>query len=352
MISIKKYLEVEGRAPVAGETPSEELLAASVECYRAVLLALGKSAAQVCTGFGGDLETSLRGIEQRLAYEHSPEQLRQSEQIVEVHLQEWGTRSAEHFKAQAHVVRELFVALARTAESVGNRDQGFSNHYRELVGRLEEIADLNDLAQIRSSILKSASELKSTVDHLTRNHRQLIDQLRSEISDYAAKLKAAEPIAFKDELTGMANRRILEDRIRLNIASSQEFCIVMLDVNQLKEVNAKHGRTAGDDLLKQFAKELRMNTRASDLVGRWGGGEFVIVLAGDAQSTKAYLGRMQDWVFGKYTVSEPGHRALEIRVDASVGTAEWRAGMSVEQLIAEADAAMYVEKNRAHEANA
>ncbi|HUH61423.1 MAG TPA: GGDEF domain-containing protein [Terracidiphilus sp.] len=352
MISIRKYLDAKDRTPADGDLYPEELLAASMECYRAVLLAMARSAAQVGAGFGADLETSLRGIEQRLAYEHSAEQLRQSEQIVEVHLQEWGTRSAEHFKAQAQVVKELFVALARTAESVGSRDQGFSSHYRELVGRLERIADLDDLAQIRSSIMKSATELKSSVDQLTRNHHQLVEQLQAEISTYEAKLRSAEPLAFKDELTGMANRRILEDRIRLNIENGQEFCIVMLDVNQLKQVNAKHGRAAGDDLLKQFAKELRMNTRASDLVGRWGGGEFIIVLAGDPQSTKVYVARLRDWVFGKYTVAEPGHRALELRVDASVGTAEWRAGKSVEQLIAEADAAMYLEKNRSHPTSA
>ena len=348
MISIRKFLDAKGAAPVAEELPPGELPSASLECYRAVLLAMGRSAAQVCAGFGGDLETSLRGIEQRLAYEQSAEYLRKSEQLVEVHLQEWGTRSAEHFKAQASVVKEMFVALARTAESVGSRDQGFSSHYRELVGRLERVADLEDLSQIRSSIMKSAAELKSTVDQLTRNHNQLVEHLQAEITTYETKLRSAEPLAFKDELTGMANRRILEDRIRLNIENGHEFCIVMLDVNQLKQVNAKHGRAAGDDLLRQFAKELRLNTRASDLVGRWGGGEFIIVLAGDSQSTRSYVGRLQDWVFGKYTVAEPGHRALELRVDASVGTAEWHAGKTVEQLIAEADAAMYMEKNRSH----
>jgi diguanylate cyclase (GGDEF)-like protein len=352
MISIRKFLEVAAQDPSAPDAAPDELFAAALACYRAMLLAMGRNAAQVCPGFGADLEESLRGLEQRLLFDATPACLSKTEELAEVHLEAWGSRASEHFRTQAQVVKELFVALARTAESVGSRDQGFSSHYQELVGRLEQIADLNDLTQIRSSILKSATELKSSVDQLTRNHRQLIEQLRSEISDYAAKLKAAEPVAFKDELTGMANRRILEERIRLNIASGQEFCIVMLDVNQLKLVNEKHGRLAGDDLLKQFAKELRMNTRASDLVGRWGGGEFIIVLAGDAQSTKAYLGRMQDWVFGKYTVLKSSSKPLEIHVDASVGTAEWHAGKSVEQLVAEADAAMYVEKNRAHAANA
>lgn len=346
MISIRKYLDADGPRLPAADAQPDDLFAACLACYRAVLLAMGESAVQVSAGFGADLETSLRGLEQRLSYQPSPESLRQSEQLVEVHLQEWGTRTSEHFKAQAHVVKELFIALARTAESVGSRDRGFSNHYRELVSRLERIADLDDLTQIRSSIMKSAAELKGSVDQFTRNHQQLIEQLRAELAAYEAKLKLAEPPAFKDELTGMANRRILEDRIRLNIENGQEFCIVMLDVNQLKNVNEKHGRLAGDDLLKQFARELRINTRSSDLVGRWGGGEFIIVLAGSLPSAKAYVGRMQDWVFGKYTVKEPGNKPLEIRVDASVGTAEWSAGKSVEQLIAEADSAMYVEKNR------
>ncbi len=352
MISIRKYLNTNEPATAGSGPQPEDPFVATLECYRAVLLAIARNAAPVCAGFGSDLETSLRGIEQRLAYEQTSQHLRHSEQLVEVHLQEWGTRASEHFKAQAHVVRELIVALARTAESVGSRDQGFSSHYRELVGRLEQIADLDDLTQIRSSIMKSAAELKSSVDQLARNHQQLVEQLRAEISTYEARLRSAEPLAFRDELTGMANRRILEDRIRLHIGNGQEFCIVMLDVNQLKQVNEKHGRDAGDDLLKQFARELRMNTRASDLVGRWGGGEFVIVLAGSAQSTRAYVARLEDWVFGKYSVAEPGHRALEIRVDASVGTAEWRAGMSVEQLIAEADAAMYMEKNRSQSKSA
>jgi diguanylate cyclase (GGDEF)-like protein len=340
MISIRKYLDSDRQQPAAGAEP-DELSALSVACYRAVLLAMGKSAAQVCPGFGVDLEAGLRGLEQRLAYDQTSEALRRSEQVAEVHLQQWADRSSQHFKAQAQVVKELFIAMARTAESAGSRDQGFSSHYNELVGRLERIADLDDLTQIRSSLMKNVADLKVSIDQLTRNHRQLVDQLRTEVSTYETKLRSAEPLAFKDELTGMANRRILDERIRLNIESGQEFSVVMLNLSQLQQVNQQHGRLAGDDLLKQFARELRLNTRSSDLVGRWGGGEFVIVLTGDAQAAKAYLDRMQDWVFGKYTV-QSGNRPLEIHVDASMGTAQWRAGMTVELLIAEADSARYI----------
>jgi diguanylate cyclase (GGDEF)-like protein len=346
MISIRKYLDSDRPGPAAAGSQPDELSQVCLACYRAVLLVMGKSAAQVCPGFGVDLETGLRGLEQRLAYEQSPQALNRTEQLVEVHLQEWADRSSEHFKAQAQVVKELFIALARTAESAGSRGQGFSSHYNELVGRLERIADLDDLTQIRSSLMKNVADLKVSIDEMTRNHRQLVDQLRTEVSTYEAKLKSAEPLAFKDELTGMANRRILEERIRLNIESGQEFSVVMLNLSQLQQVNQQHGRLAGDDLLKQFARELRLNTRSSDLVGRWGGGEFVIVLAGDAQAAKAYLERMQDWVFGKYTI-QSGSKPFEIHVDASMGMAQWRSGKTVELLIAEADSARYIAESHA-----
>lgn len=344
MISIRKYLDSDQPSPVPAGLATGELSQASLACYRAVLSAMGKSAAQVCPGFGSDLEAALRGLEQRLAYEQSPQALNRTEQLVEVHLQEWADRSSEHFKAQAQVVKELFIALARTAESAGSRDQGFSSHYNELVGRLEHIADLDDLTQIRSSLMKNVADLKVSIDQMTRNHRQLVEQLRSEVSTYESKLKSAEPLAFKDELTGIANHRILEERIRLNIESGQDFSVVMLNLNQLQQVNQQHGRLAGDDLLKQFARELRLNTRSSDLVGRWGGGEFLIVLAGNMQSAKAYLDRMQGWVFGKYTLRQ-GNKPLEIHVDASMGTAQWRPGQTADLLIAEADAARYLEQS-------
>ena len=79
-------------------------------------------------------------------------------------MREWGDRISDHLKSKADEVREILVALSKTAESVGGWDKGYSNQFKEVTGRLEQIANLDDLKEIRSSLVKRVSELKSNVD--------------------------------------------------------------------------------------------------------------------------------------------------------------------------------------------
>ena len=347
MISLKKYLDMGATAVLATEPDTSELFQATYESYRALLLAMGKTASHISPAMGLDFENNLQSLERRVSTNIAPESIRQVESQVEVHVQEWGSRILDHLKAKANEVREVLVALAKTAESVGNRDQSYSSQFKEVTGRIAQIANLDDLTEIRSSLVQRVSELKNSVDQMNRDSRELLAQLRAEVSIYETKLKSAEQLSLRDQLTHVANRRSIEERIRWSIESRQKFCVVMLDLNGFKQVNDTHGHLAGDDLLKQFAIELQSNTRSGDLVGRWGGDEFIIVLACDAAGAKSHIDRIREWVFGKYTLIErPGCEGLVVHVDASIGLTEWSPGKTLDDLIAAADAAMYQEKNR------
>jgi diguanylate cyclase (GGDEF)-like protein len=347
MISIRKYLYANNEVPPAPEPEMDGLTATTIGCYRASLLAIGRAAIQICPALGLDLESSLRGLERRLAVDYTAESVMRTEKQVEVQLDEWGARTETHFKGMADEVKELLLALAKTAESVGTRDQGYSSKFNDLTGRLEQIARLDDLTQIRVSLVERVKELKTSVEQMTAENRQLVAQLRAEVSTYETRLKSAEHLALKDPLTNVANRRSLEERIQWNIENRQEFCLVLLDLNNFKHVNDTYGHVAGDDLLKQFAAELQLNTRSGDLVGRWGGDEFMVVLTCSLESAKAHIERVQKWVFGKYTLHGPGQRAIQLEIDASIGAAEFRQGLSLRQMVSEADAAMYANKKLA-----
>ena len=342
MISLKKYLDQKDLRPHPSETSDE-----TVQCYRNLLLAIGRSAMQGSPAAGADLERSLKGIEHRLSIHSSPSALLHTQKQVEVQLDEWGARTAEHFKAKADEVKELLIALAKTAEAVGDRNQGYTSQFKDLTKRLENIADLDDLTQIRTSVVASVHELKNHVEQMTRDSKQLVEKLRSEVTTYETRLKAVENLVLKDELTGAASRRSVEDRMQRSIENKLPFSVIMIDLNGFKQVNDKYGHQAGDDLLRQFAMELQMYTRSGDMVGRWGGDEFVVLLSTDAAGAASHMDRIREWVFGKYTIQRGANKdATVVHMDASLGLAEWHEGTTMQEVVAEADAAMYRDKNK------
>jgi len=264
---------------------------------------------------------------------------------VEEQLQQWGNRSAEYFKAKADDVKELLLALAHTAESMGERDQRYAKQFSDFTTRLRTIADLDDLGQVRASLVQRATELKSCVDQMAQDSSNSVALLRQEVSSYETKLKTVEELVLRDALTGLANRRNIDERMEWRIAHKQAFCVVILDLNRFKQVNDTYGHLAGDDLLKQFSEELRSNTRPTDVVGRWGGDEFIIVLDCDLAGARSQIERMQKWVFGEYKIQTgTGADKVKIRLDASIGVAQWQAGESIQQVVERADSAMYEEK--------
>src|SRR5271166_3964333 len=345
MISLKKYLDTDAGQPYISEPDPSELLAAALKSYRSALLAMGKSGARACPVVGSDLRQNLARLESRLSCDLTPFLVQETETQVEEHLQKWGSHTEEYFKAKANDVKELLIVLARTAESLGERDQRYANQFSQFTSRLQAIADLEDLTQVRASLVQRATELKTYVDQMEADSHQSIAQLRAEVSTYETKLKAAEELALRDSLTGLANRRNVEERIERRVANQKMFCVVILDLNRFKLVNDRYGHLAGDSLLKQFSGELRANLRSTDLVGRWSGDEFIALLDCDLETAKAQIARMRQWVFGEYTLQlSPDAGKAKVTVDAAVGVAECKPGDTIQAVIERADAAMYKEK--------
>jgi len=348
LISLKKYLDADNRPSVSEPPADEPLLTTTLDCYRSALLSIGRNAVVGSPALGLELEHGLQGLEKRLSINPTVESVQWAQSQVEIQLQEWGARTANHLKTKSDEVKELLIALANTAEAVGDRNQSYSGQFKDLTSRLEKIGNLDDLTQIRSSLVQRVTELKSSVDQMTRESQNLVTQLQAEVSSFQSRLKAVESLVLKDELTGVANRRSIEERVQWHIRNDQTFCVIMLDLNNFKRVNDEHGHQAGDDLLKQFAKELQMNTRSGDLVGRWGGDEFVVLLLCEGANAGFHIARIREWVFGKYTITVGANRkTVDVNIDASIGVAEWRNGKTVEQLISDADTAMYKDKHEA-----
>lgn len=344
MISIKRYIEQsQTELDRQDEQPEVELLPATVAAYRSALVEMGNCGQNACPALGEELKQGLRKQEEKLGGKISRESIMETEFGVRDHLQDWGRRTAAHYRQQTGEVKEMLLVMTRAAESVGERDQRCAAQMHEVTTRLKSIANLEDLTQIRESVEKSASELKSSIDRMTTEGKAVIDRLRKEVTAYQTRLEEAEEIASRDALTGLGNRPSVEGHIEQSLHADAVFCVAIIDIDGFKRVNDKHGHLAGDELLKQFATELKSVCRATDLIGRWGGDEFILMLNCNLAEAQAQVVRLRRWVCGSYTLQTASGPA-KLRVDASIGLAERRAGETLKELVERADAEMYRDK--------
>lgn len=344
MISLKKFLDGELVSPVSEEgLPSMGSLAAALAAYGSALAGMGNCSQEACPGLGDDLKLRLRRLEEHLCVTMSRDAIETTDKAVQEQLREWGRRTARHYREKAGEVRELLLTVAHTADSLGVRDQRCAGQMHAVTDRLRTIASLEDLTQIRASIEKSTEELKSSIRRMAEEGKAAVEQLREQVSAYEARLEAAEELASRDALTKVRSRVYVEGQIERHMAGPRPFCVAVVDINGFKRVNDELGHLVGDEALKQFAGELTSACRSTDMIGRWGGDEFLILLDCGLAEAGAQIERLRKWVCGSYTISSPSGQN-KIELNASIGLAERAPGETMKQLLARADAAMYAQK--------
>jgi len=335
MISLRKSMEVQ----------AEEVLQSALKSFADVFVVVGEAGAQACPPAGDDLKESLLNLKLRLNAETSATTITETEKLFATELHTWSERAAQIYRQKTEEVREILSIVAKAASQIGERDQAYAKQFGKLTERLQGTAKLNDLTTIRRSLAANVVELETCVTKMVRDGNESVAELRAQMSVYKDRLEAVERIAAEDQLTGLTNRRMIERQLELNTAQAHPFSVIYIDLNGFKQVNDTYGHQAGDDLLKQFAGELRAAFRTTDWVGRWGGDEFIVVMDGDFSEAATRAERIAKWVDGEYTLTTTsGVRKLQ--VSAACGVASWQSGDTPASMLQRADEAMYQNKAR------
>lgn len=333
MTSIKKYIDAY----------SDDLAEATTGAYHAALASAGKNAERAVPGADYRLLSNLSGIQERLLADPMPANIVRSQQAVDTEFSHWADSVERHLRSKASEAREIMLVMANAARSLGNRDKRYAGRFRELTARLEKMADLDDLSEVRRLLVSSASELNADVRNMEVEGESTIAGLETKLEGYRKQLAEAERRGCVDALTGLMNRRGLELAMAERWEAKAPFCVIVLDLNSFKPVNDTYGHLAGDDLLKQFSVELRAQFRPADPIGRWGGDEFIIVMNGGPADAHNSVERVRKWAFGTYKI-KTSRGLFPVELTASIGIAVWDLQEDVAQLLSRADESMYREK--------
>ncbi|MGX4640033.1 GGDEF domain-containing protein [Massilia sp. SYSU DXS3249] len=184
-----------------------------------------------------------------------------------------------------------------------------------------------------------------------------ISQLSGQLMDMRTRLKTQKialeqalahikEMAARDELTGLPNRRrmmtLLQEHATRHARGGPRFYVCIIDLDHFKNINDTHGHAAGDAVLRAFAAQARVILRTVDIIGRWGGEEFLVLLQ-ETPPGEPTLGvaRLRESL--RDMAASPA--LPDVRVRFSAGFARYEEGEPIDQAIERADRALYAAKS-------
>ena len=183
------------------------------------------------------------------------------------------------------------------------------------------------------------SELQARVKTQLRK-KQYQDDLRTELEE-------SVDLSTKDGLTGLYNRRYFDIHIKQMVENSietkQQMCIMMFDIDYFKEVNDTYGHPAGDAVLKTLSSVMKSSFRVTDLISRYGGEEFVVLLNNiDLAMGLTIAEEVRKKIEGTNFIIQ--NQETPLKKTTSIGVAEYIYEESIEDLISRVDKALYEAK--------
>lgn len=241
----------------------------------------------------------------------------------------------------ANTVQEVTALIGRAGDDTSR----YGDTLAGITGALS--AEASD-ADVRDAVATLAAETQAMQDQ-NKVFQQRLAESNQEIDELRHSLEAVRQEAMTDSLTGLVNRRYLDDALidtakQCNV-QNQSMALLVLDIDHFKRFNDTYGHQLGDVVLKQVARCLTANTKGRDIAGRFGGEEFVIILPDtDLDGAMAVAEQIRANVAGKQIILKSSGKSLG-QITLSIGAATMNKDEDVAETLHRADEALYAAKD-------
>ncbi len=313
---------------------------ALIACVKALALDIDELGA-------APLKEALDGMLARLRAEAPPDELAEELVVRRRETLEFADKERRYLADRDAELRHIIGVLSDGLAVVGAGNTSHDRGILEKGARLEAASQLGDLVKIRQVIAREVAGLRLAVADKQARDRAQTAALTGEVERLKRDVSHARIAAATDPLTGAANRSAFDTELarlgELAASGGDGFSLLLLDVDHFKAINDTHGHPVGDRVLLALVGFCRESVRRGDMVARWGGEEFAVLLPSASLRVAARKAQALVDELAKRTWSV-GADGATVRFTISVGVTAWRDGDEPEVLIERVDQAMYKAK--------
>ncbi len=252
---------------------------------------------------------------------------------------------------EAEAIRQtgalIQASVAKVIERLNDANVHAANYGQNLetyTGRLARGIESTELNQIIGSVLSETRKMRERSEQIAGD----IKESSIEIVELRRSLESVRREAHTDALTGIANRRSFDDRLKAALRETKEtgetLSLLMIDIDYFKKFNDSFGHQLGDKVLQLVARILKTSIKGRDTVARYGGEEFAVILPATRLSGAATLAdQIREAVASRHIIQKRTGEDFGT-ITLSVGAANLRSADSGESLIKRADEALYAAK--------
>jgi len=268
--------------------------------------------------------------------------LESASRAIEEQLRAYGERLSRN-ACSADDLRDVLDALNAAVSGFLEAGSQQEAAMRSVAGRLEVASESDNVAMLRILVRHQSAELTRLADETHRHSQAVADQLKQQVTELSAGLNRARDEARRDVLTGLINRRAIEELFQEYEGQPTPRCLILLDIDRFKSINDHYGYLAGDELLRQIAVRIQSTLEPASVAARWGGDEFIVLIEGGLPAGMSAARQLNRQLCANYHLGEG--KASKVHVQASVGLSEWKLGETAKKVIRRADLAL---KSRKH----
>lgn len=290
--------------------PQEALARGTLDCYLAAIMAVSDFLEAVGPGAAAAHREPLIRMRKRLAFQPTPDTLKESRDTLRVQLLSFAAKLEERRQMQSQDLDRLRTLLGQAAGGIAIRKDGYADQLRQF-SRLMRKLEAENPGMAWERLRAQAERLREFVEAVCLENQAALGKLESEVAEFRGRLGAP---AEWEAGASWGGRDEIERQARARLGAPRTFCLLLFLVEPgLEEVT------------RQVGAALACHVRARDFVGRWADAEFVVLLECGYAAAVSRAAEISHWLSGGYRVESGGKEssvAVRLRAGTVLGAGE------------------------------